>query len=284
MLAPGIAPVCCSRPLVTCLVVLVFAVTPAPASGKREPCPVTHRPDVPIMVGSTIRLEVEPGVPGDLVPDAIAQWSACSGYGESFPRFVLEGEGDATVGVRLETRVPGAAHCGYYGRREIVLFTEVRTHNGIVLPCPHLDKYLAHELGHLLGLADQGEDRRCRAHIMAPIFVESLGPRGRERRQVQEEECLGAARRWLTWEELAALGAVEVEMLRAQAGLPVGSSPRAGIPRSGRGSRGRLAAPPRPHLESQRRHRAGVELARRLLASAQALAHLAEAQLFEPAQ
>jgi hypothetical protein len=238
MLPPAIAPVCCQsvprppagrRPLVACLVVLALAASTPPASGERELCPVTHRTDLPIMVGSTIRLEVAPGVPDDLVPDAIAQWSACSAYGESFPRFVLEGQGDATVGVRLETRVPGAAHCGYYGRREIVLFSEVRTHNGVVLPCRHLDKYLAHELGHVLGLADHAGGRRCRAHIMAPIFVESLGPRGQDRRQVQEEECLGVARRWLTWRELAALGEAKIVIVdNGQAALGITVQPHTG--------------------------------------------------------
>lgn len=170
------------------------------AEGKR--CPVTHRPDLPIMVGSAIRLEPGPGADAALVAAAIAQWEACPGYGESFPRFVTEGVADVVWEVRFESRSSGAARCGYLGRREIVLFSTVRTHDNRLLECRGQDAFLAHELGHVLGLADQGADRRCRVHVMAPIHLETLLKGTAGERGVQESECRAAGERWLTWSEL----------------------------------------------------------------------------------
>jgi hypothetical protein len=239
--------------IVPCALAILLAGGPPATAGQGEPCPVTYRPDLPIMVGSTIRLELAVGVSEDLVASAVGMWRECPGYGESFPRFVTDGEGDMTLTVRRESRTTGAAHCAYIGRREIVLFDQVRTHDGVVLSCGRLEPYLAHELGHVLGLADQKGGRRCQPHVMAPILEESLARARPDGRRVQPAECRAADQRWLTGSELASHGTAPSAALSA-------------------------------HLERQGRDRPGVELAGRLLGAAQPLGDLPKAQLLESAQ
>ncbi len=51
---------------------------------------------------------------------------------------------------------------------------------------------LAHELGHVLGLNDAGDDNRCRYRIMGWVI-----PR-KPFRAVHPEECRSVGQRWLT--------------------------------------------------------------------------------------
>jgi hypothetical protein len=189
----------------TCILGSTLAVVGGGAAEawRREPCPAAYRAGVPILVGSTIRVEIAGGRAGALLDDAIGMWEECTGYGEEFPRFVTAGDADAAIVARLETLAPGAGRCGMIARGEIVVFASVRTHDGVLLPCGDLAANLAHELGHVLGLADQADDRRCREHLMAPLSEHSLTTGRAAGRRAQPSECRAVAARWLTWNELA---------------------------------------------------------------------------------
>jgi hypothetical protein len=180
-----------------------------PQSAGSEPmniCNARPRVAVPVMVGDAIRLEPLPGLDRTVLHDAISYWQACSGYGHRFPRIVTEGEGDIEIAVKLERRKPGNGHCATLAHTEIVLFTKVRTASGALVSCGNLEEKLAHELGHVLGLADLPRDGRCPEHLMAPIELSSLVRGSAVQRRAQPAECELASARWLTWSEVAGVG------------------------------------------------------------------------------
>jgi hypothetical protein len=172
------------------------------AGGRPDRCAARVRADAPIMVGSAIGLEAGLGVPAAVLAEAISLWEGCAGYGHGFPHLIEEGKGDLSLHVRIETARPGEGRCGTFGRGKIVLFTTVRDDRGQLHSCGSAGELLAHEIGHVLGLADGWSPGRCPSHIMSPLEAAALDRRRPRRRQVKEDECRAADDRWLTWEEL----------------------------------------------------------------------------------
>ena len=86
----------------------------------------------------------------------------------------------------------------------IEVFRTVLDHNRRVLGCGSLAENLAHELGHLLDLADGGRDRVCQSSVMGSLYAWKLDSKRRRPRSVPLGACQAVSHRWLTWEELAA--------------------------------------------------------------------------------
>ena len=159
-----------------------------------------------------IQLRSTPGVPSWLIPEAVAAWERCSNYGVGFPAFVAEGHPlDVTTPVRSLTvrflRRSGSSACGRFRGHEV----HVRAVNarGEEVHCGSPVLILAHELGHVLGLADADEDATCHEQIMAQI-------QGSNRRRVHESECETASQRWLTTAEQRTTESTGVTTVRSR--------------------------------------------------------------------
>jgi hypothetical protein len=130
-----------------------------------------------------------------LIERAIARWQRCDQYASGFPRFVVgEGRGPR-VEIHFEKHTPGPGYCGLFAGGVITLHHLARVGDRIV-PCPRLDRVLAHELGHVLGLRDVAKGMRCPTFIMSEI-VEAGPPL----QTVSRAECGAVARRWMTSRE-----------------------------------------------------------------------------------
>lgn len=133
------------------------------------------------------------------VQTAINYWSGCPGYGGEIPSFRIGGSGGVPVTV---VKVNGNStssdgSCGEVrlgqvnGRIESATIT-VWTRESDGDPCLVTDS-LAHEFGHLLGLADT-RDLACAGHIMGFPF-EGMP------RTVRSDDCAVADDKWETTEE-----------------------------------------------------------------------------------
>jgi hypothetical protein len=141
--------------------------------------------------GDTIGIEA-PGVPPEAVEGAVDLWQQCPEYGLDFPAFVT-GRGEArTITVRCHPQSESTACATFVGNR-IDLFSFAVDERGKRRPCGPRKLLLAHELGHVLGLADARGEGSCTRNIMSDIFKTN-----RSRRWVHEEECRAAGLRWLT--------------------------------------------------------------------------------------
>ncbi|HVS16445.1 MAG TPA: hypothetical protein VMV46_21225 [Thermoanaerobaculia bacterium] len=169
----------------------------APAGARESAChqPPAARP----VAGDTIGLVAAPGTDGALIDQAIALWSGCSNYRSDFPALVRGADATATVFVEVATGNSGSKRCGFFRGRTITLYRWARTSRRTVRGCGSLALNLAHELGHVLGLADAAEHPWCSARIMADLERDNLF-----RRAVSAEECRLAGARWLTLAELDA--------------------------------------------------------------------------------
>ena len=159
--------------------------------------------------GDLIELKAAPGLPKKLISKAVAVWEQCSNYGVGFPAFVRDAEPFAVVTpVRSLTVqyhwLSGSSACGRFRGHEIHVYAFALNAAGQEVHCGSPVLVLAHELGHVLGLADGDEDEICREHIMAQIEAST-----RYRRRVHESECQVASQRWLTAAERRAAESAE---------------------------------------------------------------------------
>ena len=111
-----------------------------------------------------------------------------------------------------------------------MLYAETADSGGRTLHCGDLTQNLAHELGHVLGLAHV-DGRNCPAQIMGMVDLRSS-------REVSSAECTAAGAAWLTyseWERARELGWIRADgfgpprseidaRLRALDALPVGAA------------------------------------------------------------
>lgn len=152
-----------------------------------------------ISPGNTFTLSVG-GFTNAEVQTAIGYWSGCSGYGSEIPNFQIGGSGGIPVTIAKLSGNSNSAEgtCGEtrldpVGQRiesaTITVWTRDRNGNA----CPPLTDVLAHEFGHLLGLAN-ATDLACAGHIMGAPFEGSL-------RTVQSDDCAVADDKWETTQE-----------------------------------------------------------------------------------
>jgi hypothetical protein len=139
------------------------------------------------------------GVSSDMIASAIGYWSGpCPGYGTSFPSMTAGGSGGIPVTVThtsgnstLATGSCGRTTFSLQGPGNTVISANVqlfdRQSNGV--EC-NLSDTLAHELGHVLGLADNSTST-CVGRIMG-----GRPPGGT--RTVASDDCIVAGQRWTT--------------------------------------------------------------------------------------
>jgi hypothetical protein len=152
------------------------------------------------LLAAAIGVEADASLPAGVLETALAAWRGCPDAGLGFPEFTRAARDGSVVRVRYVAGNSQEGRCGYFAGREIVLFSSARDRSGRTVPCGSLSTNLAHELGHVLGLADAPADPRCRQFVMAG---DDSRP-GRERR-VQPQECAAADAHWLTPREGAVL-------------------------------------------------------------------------------
>jgi len=130
---------------------------------------------------------------------SIAYWSSgCSGYGSSFPSMSAGGSGGVAIGVTHHsgTSTLASGACGRTtftlqapGNRVTSANIEIWDQQANGIECVLTDT-LAHELGHILGLADN-DSSACVGHIMG-----GRPPGGT--RSVNSADCVVAGQRWST--------------------------------------------------------------------------------------
>jgi hypothetical protein len=141
-----------------------------------------------------------PGATGPtltVIEDAIAYWRRCDQYAVGFPGFAIGGGQGRRVEIVIDKEGPGPGYCGVFSGETVVIYRRAVVADSVVL-CPPVDRLLAHELGHVLGLADIDGRAGCPTFIMSEI----VGNRPPLQR-VSNEECAAVARRWLTSDERA---------------------------------------------------------------------------------
>ena len=175
--------------LIAGLVLAVPLVAASPARSEEDGCQPNHSRNG---WGKSIRLLHSNAAEARLVTKAIKLWQACPGYGRDFPFFVLDDGGFRTVEVVLSTEIGANGTCAHFHRDRIVLYSETVDSTGKRLHCGDLSQNLAHELGHVLGLAHV-ERRDCAAQIMGMVDRKSTKPR-----EVSSAECAAAGAAWLT--------------------------------------------------------------------------------------
>lgn len=159
--------------------------------------------------GDTIGIEAGPGVPREVLKRAIELWQRCPNYGLGFPAFV-EGRGQArTIRVEYHPRSRATA-CGRFWGNQINLYAFAAREKGRIRHCGSMTLILAHELGHVLGLADGSGEATCREDIMSDIFEVN-----RYERRVGDAECQAASQRWLTRYERELEAGVVVAAVRS---------------------------------------------------------------------
>lgn len=160
-------------------------------------------------LAGTIALEADPALPPHLLAAAIELWSACANYGSGFPRLVAGADGTRVIRIEPANGTEGR-RCGSFAASTIRLYGVARWSDR-VMPCLPLERILAHEIGHALGLADAPALPSCRDHIMAPVFESrDVG------RRVQPSECQAVGQHWLTPEEMNAQERLVDEWTRNQ--------------------------------------------------------------------
>ncbi len=139
-----------------------------------------------------------------LVREGIAFWQSCINYAKGFPAITDRAPASRLVQVELR-RSSSTNRCGSFRGRTITLYVYATQTNGTRVRCPSPARNLAHEIGHVLGLADAPSAPLCKERIMS-VLRDGNG----ERRAVGNDECQAAGHRWLTpqeneeWEALRA--------------------------------------------------------------------------------
>ena len=139
------------------------------------------------------------GVSSSDINASIGYWSGgCSGYGNSFPSMSAGGSGGVAVSVihHAGTSTLASGSCGRTtftlqgpGNNVTSANVDIWDRQGNGVDCVFADT-LAHELGHVLGLADN-DTSACVGHIMG-----GRPPGGT--RSVSLSDCIVAGQRWST--------------------------------------------------------------------------------------
>lgn len=164
--------------------------TMAPAGGAVPRCAASA---TGTLQGEAIGVHLDASMPRAAAERALARWTACERSSTGFPRLTLDAPAPIEVWVRYVRGNSQSERCAFFARREIVLFGAALDRAGKPYPCSPAEVLLAHELGHVLGLADAPRGGACALAIMAQD-----DPRFARLRAVQPEECAAVDRRWRT--------------------------------------------------------------------------------------
>jgi hypothetical protein len=177
-----------SRASRTAITIGFVALSIVASSPCQADCAALRSADV--AEGQSVGLRPDESLAPGVIEQAISLWQACSSYATGFPAFVV-GEGTRTIVIRYDAEDSGSAKCGSFVGQTITLYATARAGDGSVLRCGSLEKNLAHEFGHVLGLGDLYDRQRCSRHIMAQI-----PGHGRDHRYVRSEECATVDGKW----------------------------------------------------------------------------------------
>ena len=169
-----------------------------PQSGSSQ-CASLKDPNSPRQ-GEQIHFQAGSGIDSTLIVAAIEMWqSGCPGdMGVDFPTLQSGGSGGASYTVVLEGHNGSDAHCGEFSASLIRLYTSSTDQYGNRQDCGNRTMNLAHEMGHVLGLADAPRSQNCEHNIMSWITRNNGGSR-----VVRSEECAQADLKWNTATELS---------------------------------------------------------------------------------
>ena len=123
---------------------------------------------------------------------AVAVWQRCCAdafAGSAIPELWVNQPGDRTVYIDyIDSTSPRPGACGSFNGATITLWNFTLHGDKRVLCAPRV-RLIAHEIGHILGLADAPRQAECASDIMAPVRVE-----GAWSAAVAPRECELAAR------------------------------------------------------------------------------------------
>jgi hypothetical protein len=203
---------------------------PALAADGEERCAAPRGPAIDGLTSIGLQLV---DFPNDLAPsvaEAAALWNGAPCATAGRPRFLLGAGGERTIRVRRVAGFDDDARgvCASFARGEIRLFAFARVPGGgEPVPCvgrERLVEIVAHELGHVLGLADQRAPE-CAGAIMGQLVRARSGEIAP--RRITAAECRAVERRLLTLAERRAGGRGAAER---SAALGTGSAPAASAP------------------------------------------------------
>lgn len=166
---------------------LVSALSTGIAKAQCEPATTASQK------GTLIGLSAGDGVSPELIETAIHYWQRCPDYGQDFPAFDSNGQGQRTIEVLYFEGSSNREVCGRFTATRIELYEEAIGPDGRTIACGSLGQNLAHELGHVLGLKDHSDRFRCPSQIMGPVTTSRA-----HSRRVHDDECETAGRLWLT--------------------------------------------------------------------------------------
>jgi hypothetical protein len=159
-------------------------------------------------VSSSDELNIS-GIDSSTITTAIGYWSGgCPGYGTTFPSMTVGGSGGISVTVThySGTSTLTTGSCGHTmfslqgpGNTVTSASIEIWDRQGNGIDCI-LSDTLAHELGHILGLADNPSSA-CIGRIMG-----GRPPGGT--RSVSSSDCMVAGQKWLTSKDISPGGGV----------------------------------------------------------------------------
>lgn len=143
------------------------------------------------------------GTGSSRINNAISYWQACGTLGQELPSMSAGSGGDVHVTVIYNSGQHGA-NCGTFtpgntnASATIELWDTSSTSSGSTYQC-NVDDTLAHELGHVLGLANS----TCSGHMMAaPNISNQNGTLVADPRAPQAGECSMVDSNWFTtWEQ-----------------------------------------------------------------------------------
>ena len=188
----------------TCAAFVLLSLVAATASAGE--CTSTILTNTRGRPGDLIELRAKGKLPKGVLAEAVALWEECPGYGLGFPAFVTEPREVPPMPVRTLTVEyhprSESPVCGRFFGNEIHLYAFARDDRGRVRHCGAPELLLAHELGHVLGLADAGREAACREHVMAHVDELNRGDR-----RVRPSECETAGLCWQTAAERESAGA-----------------------------------------------------------------------------
>lgn len=126
--------------------------------------------------GGAIGLVGGPGVGATELRDAVAIWQRCCASAfleQALPELWVNQPGHRTIHVEyIPSTSPRLGVCGTFSGDTISIWRFAMRADGrfACVPRSHI---IAHEIGHILGLADAPGTRACANHIMAPLVAGS---------------------------------------------------------------------------------------------------------------
>ena len=105
--------------------------------------------------GESIALQPATGALAGAVQAAIGLWSDCRRHSEGVPTLLAGTGGTRRIEVVFVSGPSGSRRCGEFQSSTVTLYRSALDADGKPVHCGDIARTLAHEIGHVLGLADQ---------------------------------------------------------------------------------------------------------------------------------